>query len=307
MEDALSRTAGAESFDLVQLDHINLAAYVPLLNTHMPNTPVILNWHNIESEAMRRFAAQSRSLPKRAYASITAARLAALEKDLLSTAFGHLVCSDRERNQLQELVPRARIAVIENGVDTEFMSPSVEQEHRHRLLFVGLMRYYANVDAITWFADSLWPAIHRTFPGWRLTIVGADPAPPVIALRDRPGIEVTGTVPDLRPYYRQAIASVVPLRTGGGTRLKILEAMAAGVPVISTKIGAEGLAITPGENILIADREQDWLPALAEISNHDRWRSLAEAGLLLTRTRYDWRLLEETLYRTCAEWLAEVQ
>ena len=150
----------------------------------------------------------------------------------------------------------------------------------------------------------MWPRLRERFPHWRLTLVGYNPAPAVLALGDQGNIEVTGTVDDVRPYYREAVAAVVPLRTGGGTRLKILEAMAAGVPVVSTPLGAEGLALSPGTEVLIAGRDEDWLEHLTSLAaNPELWRSLAAAGRALAETRYDWRISGETLYETYCRWL----
>ena len=148
-----------------------------------------------------------------------------------------------------------------------------------------------------------WPHIHQRFPQWHLSLVGATPPPDVQALAHIPGVEVTGTVPDVRPYYRDALAAVVPLRSGGGTRLKILEAMAAGIPVISTALGAEGLDVAPGHNFLLAERDADWLPALTEIAqNPARARQLAQRGMELVRSRYDWGALGERLLSTYERW-----
>ena len=118
-------------------------------------------------------------------------------------------------------------------------------------------------------------------------------------------VEVTGTVADVRPYYGDAAAAIVPLRVGGGTRLKILEAMAAGVPVISTTLGAEGLAVSPGKDILIADREEEWRTHLELLAGDaDRWNTISRAGRELVHSRYDWEILAKPLYDTYAEWLA---
>jgi glycosyltransferase involved in cell wall biosynthesis len=269
---------------------------------------VAVNWHNIESEGMRRYSAKAPSFPRRLYAGITGRRLAAAERMLLRTAFGTLVCSERERRQLLLLAPPGvRIAVVENGVDVSYFDGQARTDKypRNRILFVGAMDYHPNIDAMLTFSSRVWPALSQTCPEWRLTIVGSNPAPSVLGLNRQPGIEVTGTVRDVRPYYREAFASIVPLRTGMGTRLKILEALAAGVPVVSTCIGAEGLAVTPGENILIADRDEDWRPALLSLADQRRRMSLAQAGLDLVRSRYDWDILGQTAYRTYQQWVSE--
>ena len=135
--------------------------------------------------------------------------------------------------------------------------------------------------------------------------MGSHPVPAVQALANEPGIEVTGTVADVRPYYREAFACIVPLRTGMGTRLKILEAMAAGVPVISTTIGAEGLAVEPGENILIANREQEWRSALTSLTAQPNRLRLVRAGRALVSSRYDWEILGEQAWQTYHQWINE--
>jgi glycosyltransferase involved in cell wall biosynthesis len=166
------------------------------------------------------------------------------------------------------------------------------------------MDYHPNVEAVTWFTRRIWPVVRQRFPDWRLTLVGTNPRPAVRELQNEPNVEVTGTVPDVRPYYQDAVASVVPLHTGGGTRLKILEAMAAGVPVVSTTLGAEGLTVTPGKNIDIVDDEAGWLPALEALSTQERlWRERTSEGLALVRECYDWRKLGERLFQEYSSWL----
>ncbi len=177
-------------------------------------------WHNIESELMYRYAGTVKSVARKVYANITAGRLKRLEGWILKHGFGHVVCSQRGKDQLLGIAPDARFAVIGNGVDTGYFAPVAETVPRRRLLYVGTMEYYPNVEAATWFTKRIWPRIRERFPEWQLTLVGAKPVPAVCELRNEPGVEVTGTVPDVRPYYRDAVASIVPIHTGSGTRLK---------------------------------------------------------------------------------------
>jgi glycosyltransferase involved in cell wall biosynthesis len=306
MKSALVQLAARARFDLVHLDSCHMVEYVPLLET-LWQCPArtVYDWHNIESELMRRFAANVESLPKRLYADLTARRLAHLEQSILSSGFGHVVCSPREREKLLDLAPSARIAVIENGVDTERFAPVEDPSPRQRLVYVGAMDFHANIDAACWFTHHVWPSVHHEFPEWRLTLIGSNPAAAVRELARQPNVEVTGTVPDVAPYYRDALAAIVPLRTGGGTRLKILEAMAAGVPVVSSPQGAEGLAVNPGEDIEIVDDNAGWLPALTALATAPGlWRARSHAGIALARARYDWRLLGDRLYEDYRSWLA---
>jgi glycosyltransferase involved in cell wall biosynthesis len=304
MMAALDTIMGEQEFDLIHLDSIHMAAYVPILS-RAKHVPVIYDWHNIESEAMRRYSKHSPSVLRARYAAMTAGRLESLEDRILQESYGHLVCSQREREELMRRVPSARIAVIENGVDSGiFAETAAAAGERIRIVFVGWMAYHANAEAAIFFARDIWPGISRQFPQWTLTLVGLDPTPAVRALHGSGNIEVTGTVPDVRPYYAEAVAAIVPLRVGGGTRLKILEAMAAGVPVISTTLGAEGLAVLPGRDLLIADRDEDWLAHLQTlVQNSGIRRELVAAGRALVCDRYDWQVLGQTLYETYAGWL----
>ena len=205
MTEALSRLD--TPFDLVHLDSIHMMRYVET----MDNPRVIYNWHNIESEAMRRYAESTPSPVRSVYAKLTAAKWERLERQILHDAFGHIVCSERERRQLSGIAPSARIQVIENGVDCANFAGLNTGPERKRIVFVGRMDYYPNVEAIIGFANTTWPLVREKRKDLTLTIVGASPTAAVQALASIPGVEVTGTVPDVRPYYRDALAAVVPL------------------------------------------------------------------------------------------------
>jgi glycosyltransferase involved in cell wall biosynthesis len=305
MRATLERIASGPPFDLIHLDGLQLAAFEPLLRRAFPRAPVVYNWHNIDSELMLRYSGQPDLAEPRAwYARLTAARIRSLEDRLLAQSWGHLVCSEREKEILRQRQPGCRVEVIENGVDTAHFAARGEGP-KSRILFVGSMDYHANIEAAEWFTDHVWPAVRRHFPHLGFTIAGARPTEAIRALARIDGIEVTGTVPDLRPYYESAVAAVVPLWTGSGTRLKILEAMAASTPVVSTSIGAEGLEIDPGRNIAIANEPDQWLPALQTLINSSETaRRQAAAALELVRSRYDWESLGARLWETYRAWAA---
>lgn len=298
MSRAVARVA-AQPFDLVHADSIHMIRYAEAVAKRQTGAAAIYNWHNIESEAMLRFAETVGSRAKAWYARQTAAKLEHLERRILHNARGHVVCSERERAVLRGWVPGARIEVVENGVDTAYFRGAAGSPSR-RLVFVGTMDYFPNVDAVTSFAARVWPELRAALPGLTLSIVGAKPVPAVTALREIAGIEVTGTVPDVRPYYADALAAVVPLRTGGGTRLKIPEAMAAGVPVISSTLGAEGLDATPGRDFLLAEADDAgaWVRQVTRLATDAAERArIAEAAFALVRDRYDWETLGARLAR----------
>jgi glycosyltransferase involved in cell wall biosynthesis len=152
------------------------------------------------------------------------------------------------------------------------------------------MDYPPNEDAVLWFADRIWPSLRQRWPDLVFQIVGTRPTARVIALAGRAGIEVTGEVPDVRPYVEQALAFVVPLRSGGGTRLKILQAMAMGCPVISTRLGAEGLNVNDGDNILFAEQPADFAARIEDLKSSPELASrLTGSARALVLQRYDWQ------------------
>jgi glycosyltransferase involved in cell wall biosynthesis len=235
----------------------------------------------------------------------------------LRTYDGHLTVSERDAEQLRRVASGARVTVIENGVDINYYSEenltrahdvwraaghgerdAGETPPRRRVVFVGSMDYHANVDAVVHFAQQMWPEIRRRRPELVFTVVGRNPAPEVERLGALPGVEVTGTVPDVRPFYREAVAQIVPLRVGGGSRLKILEAMAARVPVISTTLGAEGLHVKHNVNILLADDAHAMSDALDALAADETLREgiIRGAGELV-RKQYDWSALGAALSR----------
>jgi polysaccharide biosynthesis protein PslH len=299
MRVELERILGSEPFDLVQMEGVHLYSYLPTIAA-APGCPrVIADWHNIESELIRRYSENlSPLLPTRWYAARTARLVESLEPILLEQCQANLVCSERERQVLLARSPGATIRVVENGVDAGGPVPVPKARlERRDLVFVGSMDYHANIDAALYFAREIWPALHQRRPDLRFVIVGSRPTPEVLALGRQAGIVVTGTVDSVGPYYDAALAAVVPLRVGSGTRLKVLEAMAAGVPVISTSLGAEGLAVTEGKHLILADTPAAFTSAVVRLAGDDaEWMQIAIAGRELAASRYDWSGIAASLY-----------
>ena len=294
----IDRIMREQSFDTIQIESMHLIAYARRIRQLAPQSRMILDWHNIESEILARYA-ENDSNPLRAwYARRTSDLSREVEIELLRLCDAHTVCSGREREVLHQRVPEARIEVAGNGVDCKFFAanPAPDQP-RNDVLFMGRMDYHANIDAALYFVSKIWPLIHARRPELRLVIAGAQPAKSILALREQ-GITVTGTVDDVRPYYQSALTSVVPLRVGGGTRLKVLEAMAAGTPVISTALGAEGLEVTPGKDILIADSPEAMADAVTTLQAvSPQWQEIAANGRRLVKEKYDWSVIGEILWR----------
>ena len=317
MADELKRLLEETSFDIVQMEGVHLFPYLELLRNARKPVKIVCDWHNIESELMARYGEQSGSPLRKFYARRTAQLLRRLEDKLLRSCDAHVVCSEREKQILLTRQPSARIQAVGNGVDVEHHSDAAiaqacrEFPHlgspgaRNKIVFVGSMDYHANIDAALYFARDIWPAIQQARPDLEFLIVGSRPAPEVVALGQSPGITVTGTVEDVRPFYRCAATVIVPARIGSGTRLKALEAMAAGVPVISTTLGVEGLAVTPGRDVVLADSEADFAAAVLRLREDTaEWRQLSEGGRTLVTERYDWAFLGRSLRALYVEQLA---
>jgi glycosyltransferase involved in cell wall biosynthesis len=216
----------------------------------------------------------------------------AWEEQALQQFDGVIAVSDLEQAWVQHRAPVAKVALVPNGVDTEYFSPLhvSASERSPCLVFTGAMHYPPNIDAVIWFCDAILPVLHRKMPHFCFKIVGRTPHPKVCELSQRQGVSVTGEVADVRPYLAEALAMVVPLRSGGGTRLKILQAMSMACPVISTSLGAEGLQVTPGENIRMADNAEQFVNhILALCTAPETAHRLGQAGRRLVTATYDWR------------------
>jgi len=300
MRRELEHLLGEGDFDIIQMESIHLMSYLPSIRRARKRPIVVCDWHNIESELMRRYSEREPGRLRRAYAGRTSRQMSEFENRALRDFDAHVVVSQRDADRMRAINPDARIFVIENGVDTAFYADLEEKAELPacRIVFVGSMDYHANIDGAVNFANSAWPRLRKRQPGLIFTIVGKDPAPAVRELGQLPGIDVTGTVDDVRPFYREAIAAVVPLNVGGGSRLKILEAMAAGVPVVSTTLGAEGLDVQHDENIVIADTNEELIESInSVVENEERRHHLIAAGRALVLKRYDWSSLGASLFR----------
>jgi sugar transferase (PEP-CTERM/EpsH1 system associated) len=298
MQEQLARLVAERRFDIVQVESIALTGNLAPLHRTVPPGRIVYDWHDIESERLERYSREGNSAAKRLYARLTAHRMRRLERAILTSGSAHLVCSEPDQDKLAVSGPTGPLRVVPNGVDVESFSSVVADRTatRSRVLFVGAMNYDPNIQAACDFADHVWPRVRSRFPDLRFTIVGSSPTAAVQALDDREGIEVAGSVPDVRPYYREAFCAVVPLRVGTGTRLKILEAMAAGVPVIATAIGAEGLPVRDGENFLLAHEPAQWEAAIQRLVAEPALRTALQAkGLATVGEHFDWQTIGSTL------------
>ena len=304
----LQRLLQERSFDIVQIEGIHLAGYLPIIRSSPSRPLVICDWHDVESDRMARYSEHAPNWLQEVYARRTTGLLRSAERKLLAQCDAHVMVSDRDLQLLRGMVPQIRAQVIENGVDVGLYTapPDSAEEASTCVVFVGSMDFHPNIDAATYFAREVWPKIHTQAPGLQFVIVGSRPVAAVRELAKLPGVVVTGTVEDVRPYYRKALLAVAPLRIAGGTRLKILEAMAAGVPVVATRIGAEGLEIKSEQDFLLGDTPDEIASAVSRLySSPALRRQLSTRGRELVTARYDWAALGESLYRLHRDLLAQ--
>ncbi|WP_447977167.1 glycosyltransferase [Candidatus Nitrospira bockiana] len=303
MAEAVKAVLRRHEIDLIQAESLHTAQYAL---GH--GVPAVLDLHNIESLLMKRFARQIPNPFKRLYAEVTWRKLATYERQVCP-AFTHcLTCSDEERVLLQTCANVERVSVVPNGVHAASVAeaqPDGATEDRERVVFVGRMDYHANVEGVRWFCHRILPRIRARRPNVLFQIVGGHPVPAISRLAYPGMIEVTGFVTDVRPYLAKARAVVVPLRIGGGTRLKILEALAMGKAVVSTTLGAEGIEAVPGRDLMIADRPDDFAArVITVLEDGDVRRRLGAAGRRLAATKYDWGHIVKTLegvYERCLD------
>jgi sugar transferase (PEP-CTERM/EpsH1 system associated) len=245
----LARRAAERPFDLVYVSSSSMAPYA----RHGGGAPVIVDFVDIDSDKWRQYA---RTLPlHRSWLyRLEARRLQVEEVRAARRAVRSLVVTRAEAELLMGLAPGADIAVVRNGVDLDYFRPAPgEPAAAPVIVFTGAMDYLPNADAALYFAERIFPRVREAAPAARFVIVGKKPTSAVRRLADRPGVVVTGTVADVRPYLRQAAVAVAPLRIARGVQNKVLEAMATGVPVVATSVAHRGLDAVPGCHLLVED------------------------------------------------------
>jgi glycosyltransferase involved in cell wall biosynthesis len=250
----------------------------------------VLFQHNVEAMIWKRHVEHAGSPLRRYYFRRQARLMLEYERQVCSSVKSIIAVSGADAAKMRELYGVSRVTAVPTGVDVGFFRPPEGAQPTADLVFVGSMDWMPNIDGVVWFVTEVLPLIKRKLPDCSLAVVGRTPGREVTELAEREsGIRITGTVADVRPWLWESKVSIVPLRIGGGTRLKIYEAMAAGTPVVSTTVGAEGLDISPGENILIADEAGAFAEACVRlISDRDERSRLADAARRHVETKHSW-------------------
>src|SRR5665213_4577915 len=237
-----------ERFDAIICDFLASAANIPELEN------VVLFQHNVESAIWKRHTEHAPTTWHRAYCRGQYERMLRYEAEVCRAAKKIIAVSNADSREIQSLYGASRIASVPTGVDIDYFFPCRATQANNDLVFLGSMDWRPNIDGLNWFVGSVLPLIRARRPDCSLAMVGRSPTSEILRLAGTDvRIHVTGTVDDVRPHLWESAVSIVPLRIGGGTRLKIYEAMAAKIPVVSTSVGAEGLDVRDGDNIAIAD------------------------------------------------------
>ena len=275
--------------DAVYFDHLDSLVYA---GTAI-GVPIVVDMHNVYSSLAARAGDEAPDAVRRQYLRREASLLARMEQRAADLAETILAVSDDDARYFAGLGAK-RVVVVPNGVDCEAYDrmPAAERTGPPTILYVGSLEWPPNASAAHFLASEVLPAVRRRVPGARLTIVGKGPSPELLALASADDhVHVAGHVPDVAPYFRTADVLAVPLEAGGGTRLKILEAFAAGLPVVGTPVGCEGIAATDGRHFVI-ERRADFSNAIARVLlDADGRRRLAAQARLLARERYDWSVV----------------
>ncbi|MBE2195430.1 MAG: glycosyltransferase [Anaerolinea sp.] len=290
----LDRMLSERPYDLVQIESLEMCAYLPQITARKQR--VIYDALNAESDLQRLIYTVDRRSPSRWHAAFYSflqwRRLQKLERQVCASVDGVVAVSDADADLLRKLVPGVKIAVVPNGIYTAEYLPAPTKQldlGGAALLFTGTMDYRPNVDAMIWFVESVLDEVRAAVPEVKLFIVGKSPHTRLGKLRDRADVQITGYVQDVAPFLHSASVYVAPLRMGSGTRLKLLQAMAAGCAIVSTRIGAQGLNVSNGREMILADEATSFAQGVVALLRDPEGRKrLGTAAQSLACAEYDW-------------------
>ncbi len=304
MRQAVAEYAVRHRVDLWQFEWTPYVGTLP-----RPAAPRVLIAHNVDTLLWERYHATERHPLKRWYIRGQWRKFERLERRVFAEVDHVVAVSPEDADLVRAQFGVERVDVVENGIDRSFFADVRAAGSPSTLLFLGSLEWRPNLDAVRLLLDSIFPAVRAAVPGARLVIVGRNP-PGWLGQRVRAiaGVELHGNVADVRPFLAASGVLAVPLRIGGGSRLKILEALACGLPVVSTRIGAEGLCLKPGRDLVVVDSAEQMAAALIEcIRDPQRTHRLAESGRRLVLDRYDWEVLAGKLEAVWEKCLAPVR
>ena len=285
----IAELAAQRRYDVAHFDYEGLAPYRSLLGP----VPATLGHHNAESHMMKRRADNERRPLHKLYFRQEAIRVARYERQIASQFALHIACSELDITRLQETMPGARFANVPNGVDIEYFAPQGTPTRPESLVFVSSMSWYPNVDAALFLLREIWPRVRARHPAATLDIIGAHAPPSVVAAaQSQGGVTLHGFVPDIRPIVDSAAIYVCPVRDGGGTKLKILDALAMSKAIVAHPIACEGIQITEGREAVYADSADEFAARIGELfGDAPRRARIGAAGRELAARHYSFDAL----------------
>lgn len=271
MDALLASRLQSETYDVVQAEGIEMARYG--LQAAKAGQKFVFDDHNCEYLLQKRNALtdlrRPARLPAALYSLVQWQKLRRYEATACTLAHAVAAVSEADAAALQTIAPAARIATVANGIDLDFYTPhapgAASQQAGRTLVFTGKMDYRPNIDAVLWFAQNVLPLVRRSAPDVTFRIVGRNPHARLNTLRDNPAVTIVGAVEDIRPDIHGGDVYVIPLRVGGGTRFKALEAMACARPIVSTSLGVEGIGATHDRDLLLADTPSNFAAAVLRL------------------------------------------
>jgi len=292
-----------KSFWAIHMNHLDTVQYFPLSKL-MQIT--VLDSHNLLHLFYAKAASIERSRWKRTLLCLEAWRMRRYELRVFAALDNIVVCSQLEKNHLAGIFGADNVRVVPNGVDCAYFHPPVKgyESNPANIVFTGAMGYSPNSDAAVYFIREVMPTLRKKAPGIRFVAVGRDPPADLVALGEQwNDIIVTGKVPDVREYVWAARIFVVPIRKGAGTRLKVLEAFAMGIPTVSTSVGAEGIEFTPEQDLLLADDPASMADRIVQLlQNPTQCEAIGKRAVALVRSRYNWKVVTAGLLEGYERW-----
>lgn len=287
-EERLQYWLDNREFSLVHVDSLDLSAYFDQVS-HLPLACV---HHDAQSRLLRRRSEKESSFARGAYLRLQSRRMEEEEKRWCPKVDLNVMVSDTDRHYLQNVVGSGQFTVVPNGVDTDAFAPSDRPPDTEEVVFVGGTSWFPNKDALQFFSDEVLPSLRKLSPDVSVSWIGRATNDEIKRFSAHPNLTLTGYVDDIRPYVSKAACFIVPIRVGGGTRIKILDGWAMGKAIVSTTIGCEGLRANHGENILIADSAEDFARAIHSVlKDHDTRRELEAAGRRTVEDTYSWEII----------------
>jgi sugar transferase (PEP-CTERM/EpsH1 system associated) len=282
----LREVLAERKYDAILCDFLTAAAITPFDRS----IPVVIFTHNVEAMIWKRHWEVAVNPVYRYIFWREYRKMRAAEQNFLQQSTHVLTVSENDASEFSRYISQNKITTIPTGVDTEYFKPIDVAEEDYNIVFTGSMDWMPNEDGILYFVDAILPLIRKKHAQTKLWVVGRKPGSKIRALAESdPGIRVTGRVEDIRPFIAKSVVYVVPLRVGGGTRLKIFEAMAMGKAVVSTTIGAEGLPVTNDSDIILADEPQDFANAVCRLLGvPDERARIGNAARQLVEMKYGW-------------------